>query len=243
MTAITKIDLKTELLQIIRDRAVDPDDFSLADDPVGRCVIFNTESVHFFICSELFRAYVRSCRHLFLDGAALQLYLRLNGVRVKRFHGPDLLSTLLASGYFSKNSLTLIGSEETIQSFSQLAPVRFAVPVKRFDLERVGDEARKAKVESSPEFFRSTLVICLGLPKQELFASHLIERFEADENFSILPLGAAIDFATGVKQRSSSAWTAVGLEWLPRLIREPRMLKRIARSFRALLRLEFGVGG
>lgn len=241
MPLINKASLKEELFRVIREKAVDPKVFDFTQDSLGPCVVFNTESVHFFIHSDEYRAYVKSCRHLFLDGAALQLYLRMNGIYATRFHGPDLLSLLLRKGYFGSNQLVLVGSDQTIEAYSKVAPISSGVPVPYFGLDEVEQVVSEIDVEADAAFLKSTVIICLGLPKQELFAAQLRKRFSGRENFSILPLGAAIDFATGAKRRSSSFWTSIGLEWLPRLIREPRMVTRLIRSFQALVQLQLGV--
>lgn len=82
---------------------------------------------------------------------------------------------------------------------------------------------------------RNLILVSLGLPKQELFCRKLMNSgiLDCNKDF-ILPVGAAIDFATGRRVRSSQVWTNLGLEWLPRLLREPRMLPRIFRSLRAV---------
>jgi len=241
MPHINKANLKAKLFQVIQEKAVDPKVFDFMQEPLGPCVVFNTESVHFFIHSDEYRAYVQSCRHLFLDGVALQLYLRMNGIYATRFHGPDLLSLLLRKGYFDSNQLALVGSDQTIEAFSKIAPIRSRVPVPQFALDELEQVVSDINVDADPAFLQSTVIVCLGLPKQELFAAQLRKRFSGRETFSILPLGAAIDFATGAKRRSSSFWTSIGLEWLPRLIREPRMVTRLIRSFRALVQLQLGV--
>jgi N-acetylglucosaminyldiphosphoundecaprenol N-acetyl-beta-D-mannosaminyltransferase len=40
----------------------------------------------------------------------------------------------------------------------------------------------------------------------------------------VLPVGAAIDFAAGVKERATAGMQSRGLEWLHRLVSEPRRL-------------------
>jgi N-acetylglucosaminyldiphosphoundecaprenol N-acetyl-beta-D-mannosaminyltransferase len=37
-------------------------------------------------------------------------------------------------------------------------------------------------------------------------------------------IGAAFDFFAGTKKRSSGFWQRLGLEWLPRFLKEPRRL-------------------
>ena len=37
-------------------------------------------------------------------------------------------------------------------------------------------------------------------------------------------IGAVFDFYAGTKQRSSGFWIRIGLEWLPRFLKEPKRL-------------------
>ncbi|MBU4184796.1 MAG: WecB/TagA/CpsF family glycosyltransferase [Proteobacteria bacterium] len=37
-------------------------------------------------------------------------------------------------------------------------------------------------------------------------------------------IGAVFDFYAGTKKRSSDFWITIGLEWLPRLLKEPKRL-------------------
>ncbi len=66
--------------------------------------------------------------------------------------------------------------------------------------------------------------ICLGCPKQELWAARNRDYLNAKV---ILAVGQAVDILAGVRRRAP-AWThALGLEWMYRLIKEPgRLWKR-----------------
>ena len=68
-------------------------------------------------------------------------------------------------------------------------------------------------------------VLWVGLtaPKQEKWL------FEHQARLSVKfagPIGAAFDFFVGNVNRAKPMWQEMGLEWLPRLIQEPRRLWR-----------------
>lgn len=67
------------------------------------------------------------------------------------------------------------------------------------------------------------LWVGLGAPKQEISIHHLRDRL--DVHFAAA-VGAVFDFYSGRVQRSSPLFRRLGLEWLPRLIQEPRRLWR-----------------
>jgi N-acetylglucosaminyldiphosphoundecaprenol N-acetyl-beta-D-mannosaminyltransferase len=63
----------------------------------------------------------------------------------------------------------------------------------------------------------------LGMPKQELWMGEHFGRINAP---LIIGVGAAFDFLSGRKERAPKWMQCAGLEWLFRLIREPRRLWR-----------------
>jgi N-acetylglucosaminyldiphosphoundecaprenol N-acetyl-beta-D-mannosaminyltransferase len=74
----------------------------------------------------------------------------------------------------------------------------------------------------------TTTFICTGAPKSEIWAS---SHLTAIRQGVVLPVGAAIDFAAGTKQRASEGMQTHGLEWLHRMVAEPwRLGPRYARD-------------
>ena len=73
--------------------------------------------------------------------------------------------------------------------------------------------------DARPEF----IWVGLGAPKQELW---MAEAFEALRPSVLLGVGAAFDFHAHVVNRAPGAMRAMGLEWLFRLMSQPRRLWR-----------------
>jgi N-acetylglucosaminyldiphosphoundecaprenol N-acetyl-beta-D-mannosaminyltransferase len=72
------------------------------------------------------------------------------------------------------------------------------------------------------------LIVGLGAPKQELWVDAHRDRIEAAVTLCV---GATIDFLAGEKRRAPVWMRKVGLEWLHRLLSEPRRLfRRYARD-------------
>ena len=67
------------------------------------------------------------------------------------------------------------------------------------------------------------LVVGLGAPKQELWVQRFQERIHAK---AALCVGATIDFLAGERRRAPIWMRRAGLEWLHRLLSEPRRLAR-----------------
>ena len=71
----------------------------------------------------------------------------------------------------------------------------------------------------------TVLVLGLGTPKQEKWFAQYRDRMPSGLQLT-LAFGCAIDLEAGVKPRSPQILSAIGLEWLVRLVREPRRLWR-----------------
>lgn len=103
-----------------------------------------------------------------------------------------------------------------------------------FGFERNADEMDKIKSmikETEPHI----LIIGLGCPKQEKFMYHYSKEFGVPISFG---LGASFDFEAGNVKRAPKWMSNHGLEWLFRIIQEPkRMAKRYLVDDRKIFRL------
>lgn len=70
--------------------------------------------------------------------------------------------------------------------------------------------------------------VCLGFPRQELFAQRLQERLKNPT--IIVCLGGSLDVWSGNKKRAPLVWRAAHLEWLWRVMNEPKRAGRVIRS-------------
>jgi N-acetylglucosaminyldiphosphoundecaprenol N-acetyl-beta-D-mannosaminyltransferase len=68
------------------------------------------------------------------------------------------------------------------------------------------------------------LLVCLGAPKQEIWMAENAGRINARLGAC---LGGAFDVFAGVVPRAPERWRRLGLEWLYRLLREPRRVGRM----------------
>ena len=69
-------------------------------------------------------------------------------------------------------------------------------------------------------------MVCLGSPKQERWMSANAGRLSCG---LMAGLGGSLDVLAGNVQRAPEAWRKLGLEWLYRVIKEPKRLGRVAR--------------
>lgn len=68
------------------------------------------------------------------------------------------------------------------------------------------------------------LLVCLGAPKQELWMAKMSGKLPVG---LMVGLGGSLDVFAGTVKRAPEAWQKLDLEWLYRLIKEPRRIGRM----------------
>ncbi len=76
--------------------------------------------------------------------------------------------------------------------------------------------------ESRPDL----VLVCLGAPKQELWMREHAAVLDAG---LMIGLGGSLDVFAGTAQRAPDGWQRLGLEWLYRLLKEPKRIRRMIR--------------
>ena len=193
-------------------------------------IVFNTESAYWYEKDVEFRKIVDSCDFLTCDGAALAMAAKLKGVLLPRYHGPDLMADILNSQQY-KRVFLLGGPPEAHEKIMR----DFALEGRQIlgDADYYSKLLPDTTLRRIREWRPDVIFVCLGLRKQERIAAQLANSI-GEIGGIVLGVGASVDFLGGTKERSSKFFQVIGLEWLPRLIREPRMFARNLRSLRSL---------
>jgi N-acetylglucosaminyldiphosphoundecaprenol N-acetyl-beta-D-mannosaminyltransferase len=239
-----KINKKDSLIKLIKSKVI-LNELSIRNLKAGdSIVVFNTESIHHFYHNIEYKNYVEQCTHITIDGIGIKIILQLFGFIQSRLHGPELLNFILSQK--ESASLVVVGGGAQNNRLKERGLIEKHIELPYTDsLEDIMSILVQDILSSS--FSNPTciiLLISLGLPKQELVAKKILDYKKNRQhkmlcNVVPIPIGAAIDFLTGTRKRSSRLWQIMGLEWLPRLIREPRMLPRIFKSmFGAILMIK-----
>jgi len=178
-----------------------------------------------------FEAALRAADWLVPDGAGVVLASRLRGGTIReRVTGSDIFFGLHeALERAGRGRIFFLGSTE-----QTLAQIRAKMAVDYPHLEVVGTLSPPFKAEYSEaeiEDMISTVnracpdVLWVGMtaPKQETWIHRVAPRLNVKFAAAI---GAVFDFYTERVKRSSPVFQQLGLEWLPRLVQEPRRLWR-----------------
>jgi exopolysaccharide biosynthesis WecB/TagA/CpsF family protein len=161
------------------------------------------------------------------DGFPIVLACRLQGKRVSRVAGADLIAPIATEAARSGKSIYLFGSSaQVLNNASRVLRERNAgltiagvsSPPQGFD---PASEYARYCIEAIGDSGADLCFVALGAPKQELFA---------DRGKSLLPntsficIGAGLDFVAGAQVRAPDWMQHWNLEWLWRAAGDPRRL-------------------
>nr|WP_315496535.1 WecB/TagA/CpsF family glycosyltransferase [uncultured Rhodoferax sp.] len=160
------------------------------------------------------------------DGAPVAWMMRKLGfARQQRINGPDLMWKYCAEAAGRNESIYLYGGAEDTLTILQ-AKLAAAFPTLRvagaysppFRALTMAEDA--AVVERINASGAGTVWVSLGCPKQELWMAAHRGHIQA----VMVGVGAAFDYHAGTIQRAPLWMQNAGLEWLHRLVSEPRRL-------------------
>jgi exopolysaccharide biosynthesis WecB/TagA/CpsF family protein len=177
--------------------------------------------------SESFRAQYAQAAYVLLDSRVASFLFRLvHGVRVPVCPGSDLTAALFQRVIGPEDRVVVIGSTgeqiETLRRRFGLQHLLHHNPPMGFIDDPAAVEACLQFVEGASPF--RFCLVAVGDPQGVVISHKLTERGKA--RGLALVVGASIDFMTG-KQRRAPIWMQhSGLEWLYRLLTNPRRLGR-----------------
>lgn len=202
--------------------------------PTGACRYFACINPHAFEMARddpEFRSALLGADFLVPDGIGIVYASRLLGGRIReRVTGTDIfLATCAAQQAAGSGRCFLLGSTEATlaairarlgRDFPALQVVGTLSPPFKPAFTAEDSDRMVAAVNASGA---QVLWVGLTAPKQEKWIreqqARLAVRFAG-------PIGAAFDFYAGRIQRAGPTLQRLGLEWLPRLLQEPRRLWR-----------------
>lgn len=159
------------------------------------------------------------------DGIGIVLAGLLQGKRIVRFPGVDLMHEILTIAERDGHTVYLAIKKDGLSSYEE---IRTALLQKH---PRLLIDGRDVSVQEPWESYQLKarsyqLLFCnFGAPAQELFLEGL--RAHPGDVRLAMGVGGSFDFMTGKKKRAPQWLRAIGLEWLWRLILQPSRFRRI----------------
>jgi N-acetylglucosaminyldiphosphoundecaprenol N-acetyl-beta-D-mannosaminyltransferase len=160
------------------------------------------------------------------DGTPLLLGAILTGQgRIGRCPGPDLMEAAAARAGADGTSFYLLGGgdgvvRELAAALSERYPGLRVAGVATPPFGDWSDEQSALMVDTATASGADVVWLGVSAPKQEIWASQWASRIGRP----VVCVGAAFDFLSRRKARAPRWMRAIGLEWLFRLVSEPRRL-------------------
>jgi len=196
---------------------------------------FNMNSVFWFFRNEKYRKIISNSDNiLFPDGKSLSLKLM-----IKQQKGPEFTRRFLLSDIAKNKKHFFIGLDE--KGNKKIAKIT-GLPAKKIDfynppfIKKIEfpEEEIKNLTKKIKKFKPYFVWVCVGGPKQDILANRLFKKYPC----FYFNVGAGIDFFLGKKKEAPRFFTSLGMEWLYRLLTDPKITKKKAwRSFVALRHL------
>ena len=214
--------------------------YSLFNDYIIDLACRNTSSivcvanVHMFIEAHKNQNYLQIINDAEIvtpDGKPLTWALRfLYKIRQDRVAGMDLLPDLLQlmavqniSAYFYGGSQYML--DKTREFLNNSYPTLKVAGLYSPPFNNLGDidnHTEEEIIQRINESFPSVVFVILGCPKQEKWMAKMKNRI----NTVMIGVGGALPVMIGIKKRAPKWMQNSGLEWLYRLIQEPRRLMK-----------------
>ena len=141
----------------------------------------------------------------------------------ERITGIDIANELLKFGNEQKKSIYLFGSKQEVINSMKIV-IKEQYPNLKLvgtsngyvtDKDKVFDEI----VKLEPDI----VLVALGIPLQEMLIYKHLNRFKKG---IFVGVGGSFDVMSGMKKRAPKIFIKLNLEWLYRIMKEPKRLKR-----------------
>lgn len=162
------------------------------------------------------------------DGIGIVKAANMLGYKAKeRIPGVEIAWSLLKEGNKQKKSIYLLGASEEVKN-KTIEKIKNEYPhltilgaVNGYGKDKDKDFEQIKKV--SPDI----ILVALGIPAQEKLIYKHLKDFDKG---IFVGVGGSLDVISGMKKRAPKIFQKLGLEWLYRLIKEPKRIKRFYNS-------------
>jgi N-acetylglucosaminyldiphosphoundecaprenol N-acetyl-beta-D-mannosaminyltransferase len=168
-----------------------------------------------------------------VDSIGLKLLGLIQGKKLVRTAGVDMAEALVVWAHKTEQTVGFIGGQAPNIAAKAYAKMAEKYPGLKGLTENGGtvsktgegddanDEARHRLTLLAPDI----LLVAFGHPKQELWIERYIQEFPTLK--AVVGIGGTFDYWGGAVKRAPKWIRSIGMEWLYRLIKEPKRWKRI----------------
>ncbi len=205
----------------------------LADIDLSKKSVLNTINPHSYVIAKddaFFKEALDDSDILIPDGSGMVLAAKvLDGRSIKKIAGADLHKFLLQRAESQKGKVFYMGAmQSTLDKITQRIAKEYPnIEVQSYSppfKPQFSKEDNEVIIQKINQFQPDILFVGMTAPKQEKWLHENKQKL----NFNVAScIGAVFDFYAGTVERPSDIWINLYLEWLGRLLKEPkRMWKR-----------------
>ncbi|MFA5023845.1 MAG: WecB/TagA/CpsF family glycosyltransferase [Patescibacteria group bacterium] len=165
------------------------------------------------------------------DGFGLKLACLLFGRNLPRVTGADLTAKLLAKAREQKIKIAVLNWAEGLSKQELIATAlnKYYPGLDFLIIDTNRDKLLTTETINQINNFAPKVLFCtLGFPYQEKVLFYNLKKLVTVK--VALAIGGSFDFITGQTKRAPKILRNLGLEWLWRVIKEPKRIKRIYRA-------------
>lgn len=224
--------MKTDIMglqfdNITMEEALDAAKALLQGEHAARVVTPNAEIAYEALHDENTRTLLNSAELMLPDGAGVVLASKILKTPLKqKVAGVDFADGLLGVLETTGQSLYLLGSKPGI---GELAAQKMTQKHPKLKIAGIADgyfQDEAPVIDKINASGADVLFVCLGAPKQEQFMA----RHQMALHVKLMAgLGGTLDSFAGTVKRAPKWMIRLNLEWLYRLIKEPKRFKRMLR--------------
>lgn len=224
--------MKTDIMglqfdNITMEEALDAAKALLQGEHAARVVTPNAEIAYEALHDENMRTLLNSAELMLPDGAGVVLASKILKTPLKqKVAGVDFADGLLGVLETTGQSLYLLGSKPGI---GELAAQKMMQKHPKLRIAGIADgyfQGEAPVIDKINASGADVLFVCLGAPKQEQFMA----RHQKALHVKLMAgLGGSLDSFAGTVKRAPKWMIRLNLEWLYRLIKEPKRFKRMLR--------------
>ena len=224
--------MKTDIMglqfdNITMEEALDAAKALLQGEHAARVVTPNAEIAYEALHDENMRTLLNSAELMLPDGAGVVLASKILKTPFRqKVAGVDFADGLLGVLETTGQSLYLLGSKPGI---GELAAQKMMQKHPKLRIAGIADgyfQDEAPVIDKINASGADVLFVCLGAPKQEQFMA----RHQKALHVKLMAgLGGSLDSFAGTVKRAPKWMIRLNLEWLYRLIKEPKRFKRMLR--------------
>lgn len=197
---------------------------------IGHVITPNVDQIIRMEKDEYFRKICNNAELLLVDGTPLLWIAKWYGTPIEeKICGSDLVPELCEIAAKKGYKVFFLGAAEGVAAKAASNLQRKYPGLKiagtyspPFGFEKDYDELNRIDqmlLDSNADM----LFVGMGVPKQDIFIFEHMDKYKVPMSFSI---GATIDFEAGVQKRAPKWVNRIGMEWLYRLVSNPRRMFR-----------------